>query len=257
MTMRPSGGRPTRHIGFLLAAMGAHWSLYGQTAALPDLHFDVASVRQNRTAACKGRWDLRYAHGVVTAENAPLRRIISRAFNMTDDRVAGPAWLDSECYDIRAKASNTVPDKDLLRMLEGLVRERFHMIAHRESDERPIFALFVDKDGPKLHAYGDNVPVPSPTTDGRVLFMVRHVPDLCERIGKVMGRPVVDKTGLNGDYVIVLTYLPFIATGGDPSDPPSDILSAVRDQLGLRLESQRGVVEILKIDAIDKVPTEN
>jgi uncharacterized protein (TIGR03435 family) len=60
---------------------------------------------------------------------------------MTDDRVSGPAWLDSECYDIRAKASNAVADKDLARMLQGLLTERFHMVAHRESDERPVFAL--------------------------------------------------------------------------------------------------------------------
>ena len=131
------------------------------------------------------------------------------------------------------------------------------MVAHREPDERPVFALLVDKGGPKMHAYGDHVSVPSSNPDGRILFMVRHLPDLCERIGKVMGRPVIDKTGLTGDYAIILTYLPFGATSSDPSDPASDILSAVRDQLGLKLESQRGAVEILKIDTIEKVPTAN
>jgi uncharacterized protein (TIGR03435 family) len=142
-------------------------------------------------------------------------------------------------------------------MLQGLLTERFHMVAYRDSDERPIFALLVDTGGPKIHTYGDRVQAPPATTDGKILFMVRHMPDLCERIGKVMGRPVIDKTGLDGDYAIILTYLPFGATGSDPSDPASDILSAVRDQLGLRVESQRGTVEILKVDSIDKVPTEN
>lgn len=242
----------------VLFAIGAfHYGLHGQTATPPDLRFDVASVRRNQTAACQGRWDFSYSHGALTAENAPLRRIISRAYNMTDDRVSGPAWLDSECYDIRAKASSPVPDKDLVQMLQGLLMERFHMVAHRESDERPIFVLLVDKSGPKIPAYGDHVSVPISNRDGRILFMVRHMPDLCERIGKVMGRPVIDKTGLNGDYAIILTYLPFGAASRDPSDPASDILSAVRDQLGLRLESQRGTVEILKIDTIDKIPTQN
>ena len=68
---------------------------------------------------------------------------------------------------------------------------------------------------------------------------------------------MIHKTGLNGDYLIVLTYVPFASTNGDPADSGSDIFSAVRDQLGLRLESQRGVVEILKIDSVDRVPTEN
>jgi uncharacterized protein (TIGR03435 family) len=208
-------------------------------------------------AGCQGRWDFNASRGAVTAVNAPLRRIISRGWNITDDRVSGPAWLDTECYDIRAKASHSVSDGDIARMLQALLAERFHMVAHTESDERPVFALLIDKGGPKIHAYGDCVTVPPAGTDGRILLMVRHMPDLCERIGKVMGRPVIDKTGLNGDYCIVLTYLPFGAGGADPPDPASDIMSALRDQLGVKLESQRAVVEILKVDAIDKVPTGN
>jgi uncharacterized protein (TIGR03435 family) len=83
------------------------------------------------------------------------------------------------------------------------------------------------------------------------------LPDLCERLGKVTGRPVIDKTGLDGDYMIVLTYPPLNSTDGDPSEPASDIFAAVRDQLGLRLEAQWGAVEILKIASVDKIPTEN
>ena len=87
--------------------------------------------------------------------------------------------------------------------------------------------------------------------------MVRHLPDLCERIARVTGRLVIDKTGLDGDYMIVLTYVPLGSANSDLSDPASDILSAVRDQLGLRLEPQRAAVSTLKIDSIDRVPTEN
>ncbi len=81
--------------------------------------------------------------------------------------------------------------------------------------------------------------------------------DLCERLGKVTGRPVIDKTGLHGKYVIVLSYMPLGSANSDPSDPTADIFSAVRDQLGLRLESRREMVKILAIDKIDRVPTEN
>jgi uncharacterized protein (TIGR03435 family) len=115
----------------------------------------------------------------------------------------------------------------------------------------------VDKGGSKLHPYGAKIPNPPPAVDGRVLFMARHMPDLCERLGKVSGRPVIDKTGLDGDYLIVLTYALFDSTDGNPSDAASDIFSAVRNQLGLKLEAQRGVVDILKIAGIEKIPTEN
>jgi len=164
--------------------------------------------------------------------------------------VSGPAWIESQCYDIRAKASTNVADRDLMRMLQTLLRERFHLVARSEPEERPILALVVDKGGSKLHAYGDKVSTPTSSADGKILFMARHLPDLCERLGKVAGRPVIDKTGLDGDYLIVLTY--------DPIDGDlTDIFSAVRDQLGLRLEAQRGVVDILKITSVDKVPTVN
>ena len=230
---------------FFLAA-----ELCAQTAA-PGLHFDVASVRQNKRGDCRGRWDFRHSQGRVIAENAPLRRIISRAFNLTDDRVSGPDWLDSTCYDIQAKAPGAVPDPDLMQMLQSLLTERFQMVAHRDSAARPVLALTTDKGGSKLRPYGDGVPVPT-LTDGRIVFMVRHMPDLCERIGKVMGRPVIDKTGLTGDYAIVLAYFPF----GAP-DAETDILTALRDQLGLKVEPQRAPLEILKIEAIEKVPTAN
>ena len=142
-----------------------------------------------------------------------------------------------------------------MAMLKELLKDRFHLVAHRELDETPVLALMVNEGGSKMHAYGYKVSVPS--SNGGILFMARHLPDLCERIGKVTGRPVIDKTGLDGDYMIVLTYLPFGSTNSDPSDPASDIFSAVRDQLGLRLQSQRGVVDVLKIESVDKVPTEN
>jgi uncharacterized protein (TIGR03435 family) len=225
-------------------------------AQSPELRFDVASVKQNRAADCRGRWDFTASHATVTAENAPLRRIISRAYRLTDDRISGPAWIDSQCYDIRAKAPAGTPDRDLMAMLQTLLFERFHLIARRESDERPVFFLLIDKAGTKLSADGDKNWKP-PTGDGRVLFMARHLSDLCERLATVAGRPVIDKTGLDGSYQIEFTYVPFGTVAGDPSDSGADIFSAVRDQLGLKLEAQRGMVEILKIESIDKVPTRN
>ena len=248
--------RRTRHIGSVLFAIGTtHCVLHAQTAAPPKLRFDVASVRPNHTKRCMGRWDFSTSYGTVTAENAPLLRIVSRAYNLTDDRVSGPPWLDSECYDIKARAASDASGPDLMAMLRELLKERFHLAAHRASDDGPIFVLSVDKGGSKMQPYGAEVSVPS--SNGGTLFMARHLPDLCERIGKVAGRPVVDTTGLDGDYMIVLTYFPLGSTISDPSNPASDIFSAVHDQLGLRLQSQRGVVEVLKIDSIDKVPTEN
>lgn len=236
--------------GMILAAC----ALFAQAA---DLRFDVASVKPNRTLKCQGRWDFSAAHGTLAAENAPLLRIVSRAFNLTDDRVSGPGWMESECYDIRAKAPASAPNRDLMAMLQILLKQRFHLASHVESEERPVSVLVVDKGGLKLRAYDDKGVATPPAADGKILFMARHLPDLCERLAKVTGRPVIDKTDLTGDYMIVLSYLPFGSLNGEPSDPAADIFAALRDQLGLRLEPQRGMVDILKIDSINKVPTAN
>ena len=189
-------------------------------------------------------------------------RIISRAFNLTDDRVSGPEWINSECYDIRAKAaSNQSSEQDLMSMLQNLLNERFQLEAHYQKGARPVFNLVIDGGGVKMRPDGENVSVP-PRAEGQILFMAKTLHDLCERLGKVAGRPVVDKTGLHGKYVIVLTYSRGL-TGGAAADaaalpePSSDIFSAVRDQLGLRLVAGREPVDVLKIDKVEKIPTAN
>ncbi len=119
-------------------------ALHAQTppAALP--RFEVASVRINQSQACRGRWDIRLSHGTLTAENAPLKRIISRAYRLTDDRISGPRWLDSECYDITAKAGADLAERDVMPMLQSLLVERFRLDAELDSSERPVLALMVD-----------------------------------------------------------------------------------------------------------------
>jgi len=224
--------------------------------AQPPVRFEVASVRPHHTAECQGRWDFSTGRGTLNTQNAPLLRIVSRAFGLTDDRVAGPSWMDSNCYDIRAKAPAGFSDRDLMPMLQTLLRERFHMVVQRESAERPVFVLAPDVDGAKIPPFGARIDPPA-GTEGKTFFAARHLPDLCERLGKVAGRPVIDRTGLTGDYQIELFYLPFSSGDGDLSDSPFDIFAAVRNQLGLRLSPQRASVETLKVVSIDKVPVRN
>lgn len=243
-----------------LCAIGAARCVVHAQAAPAELRFDVATVRANQANGCRGRWGFTASHGTFTAENAPLLRIISRAYGVTDDRVVGPSWIESQCYDIKAKTLPDVPERDLMLMAQALLKERFHLVARREREKRSIFALVIDKGGVKLRPYGEKVSglasvVPSAVDDGGILFVVRHIPDLCERLGIVTGRPVVNKTGLNGDYMIALTYRLISSTNSDSSDAATDIFLAVREQLGLRLESQRGSVDVLKIEGVDKVPT--
>ncbi len=216
--------------------------------------FEVASIHSSKFK-CMGRWDFEAAHGAVNAQNAPMLRIISRAYGLTDDRVSGPSWLDSQCYDVKAKAPGGASERDLMPMLVELLKDRFHLVARRVPDQRPFLRLVIDRNGSKLIDYDQAPPLNPTAQDGRLVFMARHMPDLCERLGKVTGRPVVDKTGLTRDYMIMLSYLPLTVPEG--ADGTSDIFTAVRDQLGLRLEQERGMVEIVKVDSIQKAPSRN
>src|ERR1035438_4588025 len=170
---------------FLCAIGAAHCVVHAQAAASAELRFDVATVRLNQADGCRGRWGFTASHGTFTAENAPLLRIISRAFGVTDDRVSGPSWIESQCYDIKAKTSADVPERDLMLMAQALLKERLHLAAHLEPEERsgaassnfhpgalhlaahlepeerPIFALVIDKGRAKLRPYGAKVSGPS------------------------------------------------------------------------------------------------
>src|ERR1700733_6724596 len=118
--------------------------LSGVAFAQPEaagLRFEVASVRPNGTPGCKGRWDFSQSPGSLNAENASPKRLISRVYGLTEDRLSGPDWIASECYDIRAKAEGDQPESQMMLMLQALLRERFHLTVHRESTDKPIFAL--------------------------------------------------------------------------------------------------------------------
>jgi uncharacterized protein (TIGR03435 family) len=157
-------------------------------------------------------------------------------------------------------------------MLVALIEDRFQLKIHRETKEMPVYALVVAKNGTKLKA---NAGEPGPRLRmGRGQLNGTKVPlkMLVQQLAQQLGRPVVDKTGLTGDYDFTLTWTPqpgeggamFAGPGGPggpegppPSDPDGpSIFAAIQEQLGLKLESDKGPVEILVLDQVEK-PTEN
>ena len=138
-------------------------------------------------------------------------------------------------------------------MLRALLEERFKLTTHRETKESQGYALVVAKGGPKLKpasaSPGQNAVYPG-GLQGAVsrsgLARLRHWPD-------PSGRPVIDKTGIQGNYDIQLTY----ARDGTTDSSRPSIFTAIQEQLGLKLESQKIPIEMLVIDRCDRVPTEN
>ncbi|HET8549924.1 MAG TPA: TIGR03435 family protein [Bryobacteraceae bacterium] len=246
--------------------------LLAVSSAWAQQTFEVASIKPN--AASDNRVMMRVQPGGrFTATGVTLKQLIGQAYNVRDFQISGgPGWIGSERYDINAKAETAaerIPPEQLRPMLRALLEERFQLKVREESREMPVYALVVAKNGPKL--------TPTSSPQGPVMRMGRGQLDgkkvpvsmLAQQLSQQVGRNVVDKTELKGEYDIVLNWTPEPGQGGGPfaGPPPPDALppadaagptlfTALQEQLGLRLESQKGQVATIVIERAEK-PSEN
>jgi uncharacterized protein (TIGR03435 family) len=194
---------------------------------------------------------LRFPPGRVVSAPAGVtaRKVILEAFHLNQYQLSGgPGWLDSDRFELEAKAEGA-SENQLRQMLKTLLAERFKLVAHRETKEMPVYALMVGRNGPQFHEWKDGDPLPefgsgSHATTFRDVGTMRRLADVLSA-GPDLGRPVLDKTGLKGTYLFYAEW-----------DEGEEFLPALQQQLGLKLESQRGPVDNLVIDHIDK-PTAN
>jgi uncharacterized protein (TIGR03435 family) len=196
-----------------------------------------------------------------------------QAFDLRDNQISsGPKWLDSESYDIEAKSGDrvVVPSGSaggaLLRiMLRSLLVERFGLVFHREAKEEPVYLLVVAKGGSKLKPTEarEGAPQGLRLGKGRLTGLAASIPMLASNLSQQLGRPVIDKTGLQGVYDFVLDYAPDPGAPASTSDEPHvtdlslpSIFTTLQETLGLKLESAKATVEILVIDHAER-PSEN
>jgi uncharacterized protein (TIGR03435 family) len=242
--------------------------------------FEVASVKRAERCEFKTSID----PGSVTLKGLPLKAVLMEAFKVKMDDIEGPSWLESDCFEISAKIPEGATREQLPAMLQALLIERFKLAARKENRPRPGFALMVDKDGPKLKESGSNFmrgregmlyvgAGPGYSALKGSMSMASFARALSVRLNV----PVQDLTGLQGKYDIDVSWVPDLsfeparghaaqaAPDPDaedhlrrlPNPPTADVFFAVRDSLGLRLERRKQQVEVLVIDHIERVPTEN
>jgi uncharacterized protein (TIGR03435 family) len=248
------------------------------------LAFEVASIKQDVSGQPGPLFETFPGFHV---ERATLTALIRVAFWVHDFQLSGgPGWISSDRYNIEAKAPAPrvfSQDYRLLqeRRLQTLLQDRFKLAVHRETKELPIYELTVAKGGPKLHPPaclqrepGDGAIEPGKTMrdycgfggtfPGRYEATSGSMSDLSEALSGLLERIVVDKTGITGRFHLQLAYAPDDSTirlqdlPGVPP-PPADgptLFTALQEQLGLKLESAKGPVEVLVIDHVEK-PSEN
>ena len=217
------------------------------------------------------------AHQFV-ARNYTLRVLVAAAYNLTPRAISGgPAWIDSDHFDILAEAPGGVRPslEEQLSMLRKLLGDRFKLTFHREQKEFPIYALSVGKNGSKLK---ESTVSPDATPEGPppLVFVLSpegvHLPARNATMAELawvmqrsaLDRPVVDKTGLSGRFDFDLEWTPdetqfdgnAVRVPGAADSGKSDLFSALQQQLGLRLEATRGPISALAVDHAEK-PDDN
>ena len=260
---------------FLAVVIAAIAMVSAQNKPRPKFdQFEVATVKPTGPQP-RGRWIRMQSLDRFEARNHAVRTLIAAAFDVSPKAISGgPAWVDSDHWDIEAKTPGGVRPAltEQMTMLRDLLSERFKLTFHREQKRMPIYALTVAKGGPKLKestVSPDATPAGPPplvfSLSPTVVTLPARFATMSEFASALqrspLDRPIVDKTGLAGRYDFDLEFAPDERLWGgilkrpENSDKP-DLFKALEEQIGLRLESTTGAVDRIVIDAIER-PTAN
>jgi len=231
--------------------------------AVPPRQFDVASVKADTSRRGTTRRDEPKG---VTYLNITLGEFIRLAYDVQSYQIDGPAWITngSTRFDIVAKASAPLTERERHAALVPLLAERFHLKLHRETRTLPVYSLVIDKGGPKFkEGDGGESSVEADRATGAVRYANYPMSALAALLSVMpsTGRPVLDRTGLPGKYTFTANLFdtPTGLAAADAkaaigrSDTPA--FTALREQLGLKLDADRAAIEILVIDSADTTPT--
>jgi uncharacterized protein (TIGR03435 family) len=230
------------------------------------LAFEVASVKPSKPGARGGGIRPLPGGQSYVATNVPVRLIIRLMYYLSESQLTGgPAWLNTELYDVEARAEHPSNVDQLHQMFQTLLTERFKLRFHRETRELPAFVLSVDK-GSKLKLNSTPEPFEIPIKgSGRGGVVGQRVPMtyFAWFLSQQVGRPVVDRTGLDQHYDFTLQWTPEPPPSASaeareplPSADGPTIFTALREQLGLKLQSEKAPVEVFVIDSAER-PLEN
>jgi len=254
-------------------------------SGVPPL-YRVTSLKASQPAGKTLTFKVMASPQGLSMTGTTLEALIEMAYGVQANQISGASdFLRSEKYDIEAKTDPATADElrpldqnqlhlVTQRMLQALLSQQFKLKLHAESKELPQYVLTVEQEGPKLqraipgNTYGNGIKDPAGHAGGNLMFMDGRrvtgqgvsLANLVGVLSRQLGRSVVDRTGLAGNYDFTLKLTP------EPGQPAPDgmpsaatatsIIAAVQEQLGLKLTSATGAVQVLVIDHAE-APAEN
>ena len=250
-------------IGGVLVAVCT--TLLAQQAAGPPA-FEVASIRPSLESSSGG--GIFESKGRIDARNVTLKRCVRGAYNVPEPQIiGGPKWVDQDRFYIEATAAVPTDDYELMRMLQTLLADRFKLVFHREQRTSPGYRLVLGKGGLKAQASAPDSGSVGDSRRGRIEAKGYSMAQLSLKLAEALKQPVLDATGVAGKFDFKLEW----TTDDMQAKPPSadqragntleagagpSIFEALREQLGLKLESGKFPAEVLVIDSVEK-PSEN
>lgn len=256
-----------------------------QIAPPVALAFDSVSIKPNTTGepmagfVVQGRpmRAVTFKPDRFMATNFTLRGLIQVAYRVPESQILGPDWASSEKYDVEAKLGSSAVEAlaalnkdqsgmEKQKMLQALLADQFKLALHREAKNIPAYVLAISKNGSKLHeatpgdTYADGLKgvggrplgpggIWGPET-GKLVGQGARIPEFVRVLSGYLDRPILDKTGLKGDYDFTLDC------HADFADRACSLTTVLPEQLGLELNLQTAPVEMLVIDHAEKIAAE-
>jgi uncharacterized protein (TIGR03435 family) len=224
--------------------------------------FEVASVK--RSDLRTGRVGHKFTRGRSEYWNVSLLELLMQAFGVQQYRIDGPSWLTSNVYSIVATYPAETPAAQRTLMLRSLLVDRFGLQFHFVKKELPVYALVVDRGGPKLKRVqvvgSEAIHTTISSSAGSLRLPSAGMVSLASTLMSWLDRPVEDHTNLEGSFDVTLNWMTdeqneAARQAGRQTYP--DLFEAIRQQLGLKLQRQTSSVECLVIDHVNPTPVEN
>lgn len=258
---------PRRSLAAFMVCCAATAVLVAQT---PRPTFEVASIKRNVSGSGGSGQNVRPG-GSFSATNYSLLRLMQFAYDVRESQiVAGPDWIRADRFDVTARASTDVPRDQVRLMVQTLLEDRFKLRVRTERREMPVLELLLARSdgqvGPNLHDCSNaqdktgisssEKPFTAPPGGAVAAGDCASLAAVANMASTMLQALVVDKTGLTGEWRYDIYFGPDLASQVSANPGVPSFIGALREQLGLKLERARGLIDVLVIDSVQQ-PTEN